>query len=375
MKRYGVIYVYTNIVNGKQYVGQTAVNDHLKYINNHVKAAESGYNKVFYSAIRKYGSESFMFEVIWTAFDKKSLDDAEDHFIMKELRTISPHGDNMRGGGSHGKHSEESKAKSRATRATPEFKEKFLATISAPEFIERRKIKAKEIWPKIKDIVTSPEARAKQRASLIATITDPEYKEFHKEATKIGMNKPEVKKKLADAWTDERKSDLSIKFTGEGNPRFGEVVSKETRDKMSESHKDIEKTLEWRNNLSKSLSGKSKTPEHKVNISVAKTGKSPPLIVQQRAAESNLGSRWINDGKCNRKLKKEDTLPINCNYGMLENSARRGEKNHAFGKKLSPERRSQCASFTGKTHTEETKRKMSIARKNFWEKRRKDKET
>src|ERR1700732_4635217 len=107
---YGVVYVGTCSVNGKQYVGQTTAKDPLKYIQGHFDSARRGGQKLLYNAIRKHGADSFTFEIIWWATDKASLDTSEDSFIQL-FNTMSPAGYNLKGGGAHGLLSESVKAK------------------------------------------------------------------------------------------------------------------------------------------------------------------------------------------------------------------------------------------------------------------------
>lgn len=143
---YGVIYLVTCLENGKRYVGQTTAADPLKYWQGHLNAARKGSEKVLYEAIRKYGAATFSFEVIWHAPDKISLDLSEDALISL-FETMSPNGYNLRGGGSHGKFSIESKAK-----------------ISSAQI---------HIW------------------------SDLDLKEKHRAATKTAMARPDVKERCA----------------------------------------------------------------------------------------------------------------------------------------------------------------------------------
>ena len=122
---YGIVYIGTCSVNGKQYVGQTIAKDPIAYCRGHLLNAKKGEDKLFYNAIRKHGAENFTFEIIWRAVDKASLDVSEDSFI-KLFETMSPNGYNLRGGGAHGRWPEEIKTKfsvsATAAHARPEVK-------------------------------------------------------------------------------------------------------------------------------------------------------------------------------------------------------------------------------------------------------------
>ena len=45
----------------------------------------------------------------------------------------------------------------------------------------------------------------------------------------------EVKQKLRDSWTEERRQEYSKRFSGEGNPMYGKVTSEETKEKLREA--------------------------------------------------------------------------------------------------------------------------------------------
>ena len=105
---YGVIYLITCKVNGKQYVGQTVQKDPLRYIQGHFNAAQNGKKKLLYRAIRKHGADNFTLEIIWWASDRTSLDISEDSFI-ELFETMAPNGYNLRGGGFNGRFSDELK--------------------------------------------------------------------------------------------------------------------------------------------------------------------------------------------------------------------------------------------------------------------------
>jgi group I intron endonuclease len=104
---YGVIYCFTNKINGKKYVGQTT--DLLTRLSKYRNLLCKGQPK-FYNALVKYGFDGFIFEVIYVAYDKEQLDFLESWFI-EEYNTMS-NGYNLRSGGSsNSKMSSETKQK------------------------------------------------------------------------------------------------------------------------------------------------------------------------------------------------------------------------------------------------------------------------
>lgn len=77
-----IIYKATNKINGKVYIGQTR-ETLLARKSGHLKRAKSGYKTHFYNAIRKYGEDSFDWDIICTAYDKETLNELETFFIEK----------------------------------------------------------------------------------------------------------------------------------------------------------------------------------------------------------------------------------------------------------------------------------------------------
>lgn len=92
------VYRLTNRVSGKSYIGCTT-----KGIQNrwalHVRDAKFSKSRyLILQAIRKYGAETFVVEVVGVAESLESMFDLERHWI-RESNTISPRGYNMTSGG------------------------------------------------------------------------------------------------------------------------------------------------------------------------------------------------------------------------------------------------------------------------------------
>lgn len=88
------IYKITNKINGKLYIGQTIHPD--RRWTEHKQKARHGQDLFpIHLAIKKYGEENFLFEIIeWT----ENYDDEEKRLI-KEFNTICPNGYNIGEGG------------------------------------------------------------------------------------------------------------------------------------------------------------------------------------------------------------------------------------------------------------------------------------
>ena len=89
--RYGIIYMFTNKVNNKKYIGQTISEKNRYYYHFYKGAKECQY---FHAAISKYGKDNFDYEVLYRSelFEdtkenkrliKKTLNDKEQFFIKK----------------------------------------------------------------------------------------------------------------------------------------------------------------------------------------------------------------------------------------------------------------------------------------------------
>ena len=77
-----IIYKVTNKVNGKIYIGQTVRTlEQRKW--QHLDAAKHGCKTHFYNAIRKYGEDNFVFEVIDEASSMQELNALERYYIAK----------------------------------------------------------------------------------------------------------------------------------------------------------------------------------------------------------------------------------------------------------------------------------------------------
>jgi len=100
-----VIYQATNIVNNKSYIGKTIQNFNI-YKKTHIRSAinkldiRRGSRKAFYSAIRKYGSDVFKWEILYKCIDANVLNEKEIYYI--QLYDTYKNGYNMTKGGDGG---------------------------------------------------------------------------------------------------------------------------------------------------------------------------------------------------------------------------------------------------------------------------------
>lgn len=98
---YGYIYLITNIINGKQYVGQTmrSIEERWEGHVNSVLKIEKMSNNSLAQAILDHGEPAFSLKQIDTAATYSELNKLERYWI-KKLNTIAPNGYNLNRGGS-----------------------------------------------------------------------------------------------------------------------------------------------------------------------------------------------------------------------------------------------------------------------------------
>jgi group I intron endonuclease len=105
------IYLITNTINGKQYVGQTTRTIEIRWKDHkHHKDFGTSY---LHKAIKKYGEENFIREIVCEPLTLESMNDLEREYIEK-YNTLSPNGYNLTKGGEGSlglKHTDEAKEK------------------------------------------------------------------------------------------------------------------------------------------------------------------------------------------------------------------------------------------------------------------------
>lgn len=235
------IYVVTNNVNGKRYVGQTTRSVKTRW-RAHLAAAKtkSGHCRALYAAIRKYRSESFTVETVAQAKTMLLLNEMEQQLI-REMDTRSPHGYNLKAGGDNGgAHHDETKAKMSASQKgrnkgvplTAEHRANISASLTGrrptPETLaklrgrkmpleQRERLKNRvfteehrvRISEGLKGRYYSPETRAK----LSARIISPAQRAGRSERARQRKHTPATKAKMSAS-------------------RKGHPVTEETREKL-----------------------------------------------------------------------------------------------------------------------------------------------
>ena len=169
----GTIYLVTNNLNGKQYVGQTTV-----------VSEKRGHGTLVTAAYRKYGKENFSYEPICSDIHSRPTLNFIEKFWIKVMDSRVPNGYNIEHGGS--------------------TKDKV-----APETIAKMKV-AQLGWKR------SPEAVAKVVKAL-------------------KNRSPEVKQKAGDKLRGRKRPQEVVEKVRQGN--LGKKVSNETKAKLSAINK------------------------------------------------------------------------------------------------------------------------------------------
>lgn len=137
------IYLITNLVNSKQYVGQTCKTVEWRW-KRHREAR--GYSRsVLHQAIRKYGADSFRVETIATGCSFNCLNYVEQQAI-KEYGTLVPAGYNLKIGGGNGlahplTKKKMSEARKRLPPASAETREKLSRALKGRVFSSEHRAK------------------------------------------------------------------------------------------------------------------------------------------------------------------------------------------------------------------------------------------
>ena len=102
----GYIYLITNMITKKQYVGQTLCKDVETRWRQHKARDPKSIGRYLLSAYGKYGIEAFKYQVICVCFDE-DCNIYEEQYI-KKFNTLVPNGYNLRAGGKNSKQHPES---------------------------------------------------------------------------------------------------------------------------------------------------------------------------------------------------------------------------------------------------------------------------
>jgi hypothetical protein len=211
MEKYNFIYITTNLINKKQYIGDHSTNNIEKDIY------YMGSGDLIYKAIKKYGKENFYREILEFFITKQEAFDAQEKYI-KECNTLTPNGYNISPSGGHGTNggylSEESKEK-----------------------IRRKKLGVK--------LNLTPEQRLNRSKKLKGKNKGKKHTEE--------QNRKQSERQLGKKQSEETKKKRSESMKGKNK---GRVHSSEICQHMSIAHIGIKDSEKTKNKKSESMKGK-----------------------------------------------------------------------------------------------------------------------
>jgi len=191
------VYVHTNTINGKKYIGITGQDPQRRWGTNGNRYK----NPYFNNAIKKYGWDKFKHEILESNLSLKRACELEKYYI-KLFNTKSPNGYNLTDGG-----------------------EGTVGWVPTEDFRRKQSKIHKEQW-------NDPEFRMKMMDIRQSSNSVYKSKEFREKISQLvsGENNPNYK----HYWTDEQKQNLRVKqqnnpiYKNENNPNAKRIMCVET---------------------------------------------------------------------------------------------------------------------------------------------------
>lgn len=212
---YGRVYLVTNLLNGKRYVGQTIMTIAQRWS----KHCRSGSRcPALYSAIKKYGPESFSIEEIGAASTPEELDRLEAQAVESH-DCLAPKGYNLREGGhSRGRLTDAMKETLRHSMRTrwqdPDYRARMVAAHKTPEYLnglrerlgarpdgEAYKARLREKLRPSEEKKQELKARRSERMKNLWSagfLSTEEGRRKHAEAVREAANRPEKKARQSE---------------------------------------------------------------------------------------------------------------------------------------------------------------------------------
>ncbi len=237
LKKYHYIYITTNIINEKQYIGDRSCNCLPENDKSYIGSGRPAFN----NAVKKYGKKNFKKEILEILESRKETHKAEEKYIKLYKTHISEDGYNISWAGGHGRINDT---------LSVAIKEKISKSLKGRKFSKERR---KNISDGLKNI-----------------------------SEKLSENRKGLK------LSEETKRKISLK-------QKGKKLSNETRKKMSESKKGkpnykLRGKSPWNKDIPMEEDAKAKMIRNSTGVSRNKGGKLSEET-KEKLRKSNLGKK------------------------------------------------------------------------------------
>ena len=292
----GIIYIATNQINGKQYVGKTVRPLSERRVTHQLNATK-GQKSAFYNALRKYGFDAFDWDVVIDDVPDDDLNSLEIENI-KWFDSKAPNGYNLTDGGD-GLNNPTQETRDKIGLANknrpPEVIEKMrMAQLGKKASLETRaKMSLKRKGKKLNCVrIVSVETRAKISQSNMGHPTSDETR------AKIG------KAKLGQMHTAETRAKMSASQQGKVMPESAKIAignywrgrkrSESNREKLRLANIGKTHSPETRIKIGLAGKGRKHTDETKAKMSAAHEGHPTSAETRTKISQSLTANRSAN---------------------------------------------------------------------------------
>lgn len=285
MKPIGFVYLTTNLVNGKVYVGQRHF---LK--NKKANAEYLGSGGIhFQNAIKKYGRENFKRKILRLCFTSEELNYWEKYYSIKYNPNLDPKiGYNkFHGSVSDGDNPSFNKEVcERKSKVLKEYYKTHTHHAKGTKISDEHKYAISEHNRK-REI--TDEMRENISNALKRFYQTERGAEVRKHFSEIKKGKPLLKsrgRKMSEEQraaiskrmtgrkiSEEQRLNQSIRFSGENNPNYGHKWTDEMKKAASDRNKGVSLSEETKRKIGEALKGKKLSEEHKRKISESNSGR------------------------------------------------------------------------------------------------------
>lgn len=258
-KIFGIIYKITNLINGKIYIGQTTQSLKARW-RQHCNDEKSC--RVLHYAIKKYGKENFILEIVAECKNVVEMN-LKEVFYIKYFDTLVPNGYNLLTGGNHPEWSEESKKLMSDiwNNKSEEERARIGEKISASNKIAQNKPELKKQKSDFHKVYQNLPEQKKEKAEFQIIYQNlPEVVHLNSETQKISQNRPEIINKKKETWAKKSEEEMSafIKIQSENNKIRQNIPEVKSKRKLSWDRTWSKKSEEERSIINKNKSNAAK---------------------------------------------------------------------------------------------------------------------